>query len=229
MAEMIEMTGKEDSLTACRNLEKGNILFFPTAPFPFPDVEKKFLLQQKQSNRKGRKNIAYKPHEKRMTNHQKMDHASEEKLKEILRGYSEKVSLFLQTLLSPYAEKWKIDYTSFRPFQEKGRALRLRARNDLLHFDAFPTRPLNGDRILRFFTNINPTENRHWMTAEPFSELAARFGGNQIAFPKTIDFSWKGKFQRQLIALLKKTGMKIPTRSPYDQFMLSFHNFFERK
>ena len=229
MAQRVEMTGKEDPLFACRELEQGNILFFSSTPFPFPEEEIQFLLQQKQLNRRGRKNIAYKPQLDLMTNHDTSDSAIEEKLKEILRGYSQRTTQFLQTFLTPYAKNWKIDYTSFRPFQEKGRDLRLRARNDLLHFDAFPTRPLNGDRILRFFTNINPQEDRHWITAEPFSELVTRYGGHQLRLPKTIDYSWKGRLQRKLIYFLRKAGAKIPVRSPYDQFMLRFHNFLKEE
>ncbi|MBI3901202.1 MAG: Kdo hydroxylase family protein [Chlamydiia bacterium] len=229
MTQRIEVTGCEDPLFASRQLELGNILFFPTIPFSFPEEEMQFLLQQKQSNQRGRKNIAYKPNLDQMTNHKTEAPESREKLKEILRNYSKRVALFLETLLPSYAKEWMVDYTSFRPFQEKGRNLRLRARNDLLHFDAFPTRPLNGKRILRFFTNINPKEDRHWITAEPFSELLARYMGHGLSLPKSVDHSWKGKIQRQLVSLIQKTGIKYPLRSPYDQFMLQFHNFLKEK
>ena len=44
---------------------------------------------------------------------------------------------------------------SYRPVEEATRKLRLKARNDLLHVDAFPTRPTNGWRILRCFVLID--------------------------------------------------------------------------
>ena len=68
-----------------------------------------------------------------------------------------------------------MDYASFRPVEEEGRELPLRHRNDLLHLDAFPTRPTHGARILRAFTNLHPTKERVWATSEPFSALAERY------------------------------------------------------
>jgi hypothetical protein len=137
------------------------------------------------------------------------------------------VTQFLNVLLAPYAKDWKHDYASFRPFQEKGRNLRLRARNDLLHVDSFPTRPLHGARILRFFTNINPVESRRWMTTKPCGELIADFGGRGVEFPKSVGYSLKERLERKMTELVRKAGMKIPLRSPYDTFMLNLHNFLK--
>jgi len=46
---------------------------------------------------------------------------------------------------------WKVDYASFRSIEERGRELPLTKRNDLLHVDAFPTRPVYGDLISALF------------------------------------------------------------------------------
>lgn len=227
MTKKIEITGSENPLDVCKELEAGNLLFFEKIPFSFPQEEIDFLLAQKQSSRKRSKNIAYKPELDRLSNHDPKEVVEEEKLKKILRNYSSQVACFLSRLLFPYSKDWKVDYTSFRPFQEKGRDLRLRARNDLLHFDAFPTRPLNGDRILRFFTNINPKEDRHWITSDSFEELAIRYGGSSLALPRSIDYSWKGRVERALCRLMAKGGVKQLVRSPYDQFMLQFHHFLK--
>lgn len=145
MAKKIEvLQGDHDPIKFCEALEAGNILFFPKTPFPFPKDEIDFLLQQKQSGSASRKNIAYKPQADKITNHESQDEA---RLLEIMRGYSQKATAFLGNLLEPYKDLWKLDYASFRPFQEKGRKLRTRARNDLLHVDSFPTRPMHGTRI----------------------------------------------------------------------------------
>lgn len=228
MAEkiVVENPYDEDRFRYCRELENGNILFFPTIPFSFPQEEIEFLLQQKQGNARGRKNIAYKPQLDRITNHEG-DPEHEERLKEILRNYSERAARFLTGLLEPYAKEWKLDYTSFRPFQEKGRNLRLRGRNDLLHVDAFPTRPLHGNRILRFFTNINPTMNRDWITSEPFAQLAQKYGGAEVSFPKSVGYSLLDRLRRKMLLLMKSSGIKLPLRSPYDAFMLNLHNFLK--
>jgi hypothetical protein len=144
-----------------------------------------------------------------------------------LRRFSQIATAYLGNLLQPYSKDWKLDYASFRPFQEKGRALRLRARNDLLHVDSFPTRPLHGDRILRFFTNINPTESRRWITSEPFAYLAKKYGGTDVAFPKSAGFSLSERIERKWKRMLNSYGLKIALRSPYDTFMLNLHNFLK--
>jgi hypothetical protein len=230
MAEkiVVENPYQKDPNRYCRELEKGNILVFPSIPFSFPQDEIEFLLEQRQGSSKGRKNIAYKPEIDRLSNHDG-DSESQRRLKEILQKYSERVTRFLTELLEPYTKEWKLDYASFRPFQEKGRSLRLRARNDLLHVDAFPTRPLHGNRILRFFTNINPTTSRDWITSEPFGALAEKFGGgNGVPFPKSVGYSLYDRTVRKIKLSLRSFGLKKPLRSPYDGFMLRLHNFLKR-
>jgi hypothetical protein len=203
-------------------------LFFSKSPFPFPESDKMFLLSQRQGASKTRKNIAYKPDQDKITNHDAKDPNQAAQMKQVLRSYSRQVTEFLTTLLTPYATSWKLDYASFRPFQELGRQLRLKARNDLLHVDAFPTRPLHGARILRFFTNINPVESRKWITSKPFGDLALDFGGEKgVPFPPSVGYSLKDRLERKMKEFLRRAGVKIPLRSPYDVFMLKMHNFLK--
>ena len=61
-----------------------------------------------------------------------------------VRNYSQSVTAFLTGFLSPYNGQWQLDYASFRPQEEEGRDLPTKKRNDLLHVDAFPTRPTGG-------------------------------------------------------------------------------------
>ncbi len=226
--DLNELADSKNRLRYATELEKGNILFFPQSPFEFPDSDRMFLLAQRQGVSKSRKNIAYKPQLDKITNHDTKNPEQAELMKSVLRNYSKQVETFLTTLLSPYANHWKLDYASFRPFQEKGRILRQRARNDLLHVDAFPTRPLHGARILRFFTNINPTESRKWITSKPFGDLAEEFAGDTgVPFPPSAEHSLKARLERKMKELLSKAGMKIPLRSPYDVFMLNLHNFLK--
>lgn len=216
----------ENRFKYCEELEEGNILFFASTPFPFPQEDVEFLLAQKQGNSTARKNIAYKPQLDRITNHDAIDPEATERLKQILKNYSHQATLFLSQLLSPYASGWKHDYASFRPFQEKGRKLRLRARNDLLHIDAFPSRPLHGARILRFFTNINPTEDRYWITTHGFEVLAKEFA-ETISIPPSTGYSLRDRLERKIKIWLHSAGLKIPLRSPYDHFMLKMHHFLK--
>jgi hypothetical protein len=212
----------------CQELEEGNILFFPTCPFEFPKNELEFLLAQKQSAAANRKNIAYKPQLDKITNFERSSTQQEMRLLEIMRQFSKRTIHFLSQLLSPYAEKWHLDYASFRPFQEKGRQLRIRARNDLLHVDSFPTRPTHGARIFRFFININPHESRYWTTTEPFAKLASQFGGKaNMPFPAGLNSSVAERMTRMSKKLAHRLGLPIVLRSPYDVFMLNLHNFLK--
>jgi hypothetical protein len=209
-------------------LEKGNILFFPKIPFSFPQDEIDFLLKQRQTGVSTRKNIAYKPQIDQVTNHESVSSEDRERLHEILKNYSSRVTQFLELLLPSYANHWKLDYASFRPFQEKGRKLRLRARNDLLHVDSFPTRPLNGSRILRFFTNINPIESRLWITSDLFKDLVEKYVKlGDLRLPQVAGYSLKDRLVQKMKGVLKSLGVKIPVRSPYDHFMLNMHNYLK--
>jgi hypothetical protein len=211
----------------CQELESGNILFFPQIPFSFPPDDLAFLLAQRQTGASHRKNIAYKPQADKITNYVESSSEQGERLLDVMRTYSRNAVQFLTQLLPPYANLWKLDYASFRPFQEKGRKLRTRARNDLLHTDAFPTRPMHGNRILRFFTNINPTESRKWITSLSFPQLAKQFGGKDLPFPKGITNSLSEKIFGMTKRASKALGLPITLRSPYDVFMLNLHNFMK--
>ncbi len=212
----------------CRNLEEGNILFFPETPIALPEEDLHFLRTLEQTSSGLHKNLAYKPALDRVAgaDMKNADSAASERLHHILREYSQSVTAFLAGFLSPYQSRWRLDYGSFRPQEEQGRDLSLRRRNDLMHTDAFPTRPTHGARILRFFNNLHPTRTRVWITGEPFGTLVPQFAPKQIGLPRE---------QSTLARLTAKAacamglGRAIPAlkRSPYDDFMMRFHNFLK--
>jgi hypothetical protein len=204
----------------CAELEQGNILFFPRTPFEFPEEEREFLLGRKQTSAAIHKNIAYRPEEDRVTGLDKSDAREATRLRAILGEYSRRAAQFVEELLPPYARKCKRDYASFRPIEERGRPARLRARNDLPHVDAFPTRPTNGDRILRLFTNINPNQNRVWITSQTFDVLAPRFA-QAIGLPQPQS---KTMLARTMRSITRAAGLPSARRSPYDEFMHRCHN-----
>jgi hypothetical protein len=220
----VETSGQQERARwCCAQLEEGNILFFPTTPFEFPSEDVQFLLTQQQSGARVHKNIAYRPVQDRLTGYAGGDAAQVTHLREVMRRYSQRTIRFASELLAPYAEDWRVDFTSFRPQQEKGRQIRESARNDLLHFDSFPTRPANGDRILRIFTNINPGEPRVWLTSETFEALAERFAGS-AGMPLPKGFAAP---RRMALRLAGAVGLQSLARSPYDRWMLRFHHFLK--
>jgi hypothetical protein len=206
----------------CEQLERGNILFFPASPFELPEDDCAFLLLQRQTGASYHKNVAYRPQQDRLTGAAKLSPEDEKRLRAILKRYSDRAAGFLAELLRPYAGHIQRDFASFRPVEEQGRPLRLRARNDLLHTDAFPTRPTNGNRILRFFTNLNPSRPRVWITSETFERLAEHHADE--AGLARIAAGSRGA--RALIEPLAR-AVGIAARAPYDSFMLRFHHFLK--
>jgi hypothetical protein len=204
----------------CSQLETGNILFFSRPPFTIPQDDRSFLLGQTQTSSALHKNVAYRPAEDRITGLAKSENVEAARLRLILKSYSQHATQFLGELLPPYAGKWKLDFASFRPLEERGRSARLHARNDLPHFDSFPTRPTNGDRILRFFTNLNPTQNRVWTTSQTFEAIGPHFA-KSIGLPRPRSDNPLARSVRALAGTLRFPGAH---RSPYDNFMHRCHN-----
>lgn len=218
--------GEGDRGRFCRELEKGRILFFPETPFTMDPVDIQFLLAQKQVDARYHKNIAYRPRQNRVTGAAGHSPADRRRMLEVMGAFSRSVTGFLGRLLSPYAGQWRLDYASFRPRQEQGRKIKLKARNDLLHVDAFPTRPTHGDRILRFFTNINPEQPRHWITGERFEKVVAQEVESGMKLPKA-DESILAHAARRLSAAASSIGLPVANRSRYDEFMLAFHDYLK--
>ena len=217
LVETVSEPSPARELDYCRALEQGRILLFARPPFPLPEAERALLLSQHQTNAGYHKNIAYRPAQDRVTGFARGSDA--ERLRDALRLYSRRATEFAAWLLPGYARSWRLDLASFRPAEEEGRVLPRRSRNDLIHVDAFPTRPTRGDRILRLFTNVNPAEPRVWLSGGTFEEIAPRFAPRAL-----VDRALRGGLGDRLRRLARGAGLKVAVRSPYDRFMLSFHH-----
>jgi len=203
-------------------LERGNILFFPRTPFELSENERNVLRATGLSTSTHHKNIAYRPASDKVTGFDKAMVRDPDELRGVMRAYSQRVLAFLRALLPRYMENCRIDFASFRPQEEEGRDLPTKKRNDLLHVDAFPTRPTGGDMILRIFTNVNPTKPRVWMTSDPFEPLARRYAVD-AGLPKVADQPDGSVISR----FLRFSGFPIVQRSAYDRFMLGFHDYLK--
>jgi len=215
----------EQTRAWCARLEAGGILYFPQTPIPIPPPDLQFLLGQQQTGSRFHKNIAYKPDRDQLSgvDTKTATPADLEQLHAVMRRYSASVDNFLAGFLAPYQRRWRLDYASFRPLEEAGRELPVRRRNDLLHTDAFPTRPTRGWRILRFFHNIHPTRTRDWVVGDPFSKVVKVFAPDKLATPKP-----DSPVTRTAKQLAQSTGLTslFPQwkRTPYDEFMMQLHN-----
>ncbi len=209
----------------CAALEAGNVIYFPQTPVPIPPEDIDFLLGQHQTGSRLHKNISYKPDIDVLTGMDKKatKPAVLEELHFIMRRYSSNVARFLAEFLAPYQKRWQLDYASYRPIEEKGRDLPLRRRNDLLHVDAFPTRPTKGWRILRFFHNIHPDRTRDWAVGQPFPKVVTSFAPRKLAIPRPVGAITRTARQ---VAAATGLGRLVPQwkRTPYDEFMMRLHN-----
>lgn len=207
-------------------LERGDILFFPDGGFEIPGEIRTALMGATQDARSFHKNIAYKPNVDEVTG--LVDRSEAEIIRRAMREYSRRALAFMERILPAYAHAWRVDYASFRSIEERGRELPVNKRNDLLHVDAFPTRPVFGDLILRCFTNVNPEQPREWLTSDPFAILAVQQAKNAgLERYANAAGSALHRLRREATRVLRKAGIPVVDRSPYDAFMLHFHDWLK--
>jgi len=195
-----------------RALEAGNVVLLPQASLPLAEEDWEILRGIRESG-SYHKNVAYKPRFDKLSGLDKMPAANRERIHTILRRFSESAIELAARLLPRYRAAWRVDYASLRPVEEAGRKLPLKKRNDLLHTDAFPTRPTSGGLILRVFYNFHPAKTRVWLTSDPFASLAPRYAADA----GLARIAARGFFRRML-----------SRRSVYDEFMLAFHDYLKR-
>ncbi|QTD46435.1 Kdo hydroxylase family protein [Ottowia testudinis] len=130
--------------------------------------------------------------------------------------FRQQAQALINGLLPEYKGQLRVAPTSFRPKQVETRAQSLRADDQRLHVDAFPSRPNYGERILRVFTNLNPAgAPRVWRVGEDFETVARRF------LPRATPYRpWQAK-------LLNALHVTKSLRSEYDHLMLQLHDLMK--
>jgi hypothetical protein len=201
-------------------LERGELITLSPCPFPLPTgQERNYLFDQRlQANKK---NISYNPETGAVTGFAGKD--GEQELTAILKSFAHSAQSWLKKTLPGYARSWRLDRASFRPEEEATRKLRMTARNDLLHIDAFPSRPTLGYRILRLYVNLHPTEPRVWATSDTFDKLLAQYGA-AAGLPNMFNEGWAWRFGQGLLSVFQPGSNE---RTIYDRFMLRFHHFLK--
>jgi hypothetical protein len=203
-------TGPYDAALKARavaSLERGAVLFFPRLAFTLSDAEKLFLDSGVADGKA--KNISLDPTTGKMQASSLTGEKARSLAAMMARFGSQAASLVGELL--PYREVERAR-TSFRPVQVKGRSYSKISDDRLLHIDAFPSRPMRGRRILRFFANVAPRGARSWHVGEPFEDFAR-------AFLPRVGPHWPGKSW-----LYDKLGVTHGRRSLYDELMLSLHD-----
>jgi hypothetical protein len=209
-------------------LEAGNILYFPGQGTGLTADETEFLLGVHNTGGALHKNVAYRPAQDRVSGFEAQTPEFADRLRAIMRKYSQWAVSFTGGVLPRYSAKWHLDYASFRPLEEEGRDLPWKKRNDLLHVDAFPSRPTNGGMILRVFTNIHPVKVRVWIVSDPFEPLAQSYA-DSAGLRQVVEQVGSGvdRLKRGVTRALHSAKVPVVDRSPYDRFMLGFHDFLK--
>ncbi|MFQ5635394.1 MAG: Kdo hydroxylase family protein [Gammaproteobacteria bacterium] len=215
-------------------LENGRIAYFPQCPVPLPDSDDLQLLREKLPGELKRKNVSYHP-EARQVRGLKKNATLRPLAHDVLTRHSMAVTEFLELVMPDLFAGARIGTSSFRPIEERGRNLKPHASNELVHVDAGAYGATNGDRILRFFVNVNPELDRVWATKGSFPNVFSRYG-EQAQLHEMIRRTGglsKGPADRARSALLRglgRLGVPLATvldSSPYDRVMRRFHNFMK--
>ncbi|MDQ6916810.1 MAG: Kdo hydroxylase family protein [Pseudomonadota bacterium] len=192
---------------AVATLEGGGILTLPHLSFRLGPDETRFLSPRWADGRA--KNISFDGATVKGAAGTAEDLAA---LARMIARFAANAGELVRALFPRYAAYVTRARTSFRPQPAVGRAVSWRKDDSRLHVDAFPSRPNHGERILRVFSNVSPTEDRVWRVGESFEAVARTF------LPR-IRRPLPGS--RSLWALLRVTKGE---RSEYDHLMLGLHD-----
>jgi hypothetical protein len=216
-------------------LERGAIAYFPTSPVPIPAEDDLEFFRSELPQLLKLKNISYHPEAGRVRGLDEAGGDVAERVTRVLTTVSDDIATFLRRHAPALTEDWTVGTCSFRPIQEKGRKLKPHASNELVHIDAGAYGATNGDRILRFFINVNPVEDRVWATKGNFPELFERYGDVANIRPGKVGPGYLQKkpwdhLRTGILSGIAAAGVptaKVLDSSPYDRLMRKFHNYMK--
>ena len=191
-------------------LEDGQVLSFPHLPFVLSDNERKFLDERWADGKAKNISLRWPAAGLRGATGDAADLAA---LKSMIERYAEHSEAFALRLFPHYRGKLQRGNTSFRPANVAGRETSWRKDDTRLHIDAFPSNPMQGTRLLRVFSNVNPDgKPREWRVGEPFAAHARRYLAS-VTRPLPGS-SW----------LMRSLGITKRRRTEYDHVMLQLHD-----
>lgn len=192
------------------HLEYGGVLFLPNLSFSLTSDEKRFLSPDWSDGKA--KNIYLRGNERAIRG-AKGNADDLAAMSHLIERYAKGAQQLITHLLPAYAQHAKPANTSLRCIEAAGRKTSWRKDDSRLHADAFPSKPTQGERILRAFTNVNSQgKPRVWKIGEPFADMAKKFIYKVPRYSKT---------QAKLLQLL---GITKTLRGEYDHTMLHLHD-----
>jgi 3-deoxy-D-manno-oct-2-ulosonic acid (Kdo) hydroxylase len=199
----------EDTRNAVAALERGDVLFVPRLSFAIEASEARLLSPGVLASSK---NASFDPSSRRVGGTRLVGEELE-RLRRMMIRFSDAASVLVDQLLPRYRRQVVRARSSFRPAEIAGRVTSWRKDDTRLHVDSFPASPVQGRRILRVFTNVNPAGRpRSWRVGGDFEEIALRFA-DSISSPWPVT-----------AMVLRAMRITKSTRSPYDALMLKLHD-----
>ncbi|OON39737.1 3-deoxy-D-manno-oct-2-ulosonic acid (Kdo) hydroxylase [Izhakiella australiensis] len=192
-------------------LEKGKVLYLPQLAFVLSPQELALLDVSRVDPK--RKNISYNPESGRLTGI--ADEADRPAIEGLLARHYQSCKMLIAALLPEYQQHLHSPVNTLRlhPVTAWRKSSSWRKDDSRLHVDAFPSRPMHGERILRIFTNINPQGgSREWRIGEDFPQLARRF------YPRLGGYSPLTSWLQHVVGITKRR------RTRYDALMLQMHD-----
>jgi hypothetical protein len=214
-------------------LEEAEVVYFDRCPVGLPGEADLAFMRDGLPRELQVKNISYHPESDSIPRFEAPPDVAE-RMEQILRAHGQRVEAFLRRSCPDFVPGWTLGTTSFRSIEERGRKLKPRSSNELVHVDAGAYGATNGARILRFFVNIHPTRDRVWGTKGSFRSImsqypelwtVARGGKLRVSVDKTpLD-----KLYSAAVGALGKLYplFRVIDSSPYDRSMRRIHNFMK--
>jgi hypothetical protein len=194
---------------AIRALEHGDVLVFPHLGFEMTESEKQFLSPSIIGKSK---NVSFDINNGSLQG-SSVDENATVLLQQMMRRYAVFSKELMNHLFPQYQKELIQSRTSYRPLEIAGRTTSWRKDDTRLHVDSFPATPVQDKRILRVFTNVNPTgKPRSWRLGEPFEKVAQRF------LPHISGSAWGAR------GFMNAVGLTKSLRSAYDHYMLRMHD-----
>jgi 3-deoxy-D-manno-oct-2-ulosonic acid (Kdo) hydroxylase len=215
-------------------LEGNRIVYFPRCPFSLPDAAALQYLRIELPSRLKLKNISYHPQGDRLSG-LNADDPAVERTTCLLREHFAAVASFMQQVIPDLFATSTVGKCSFRPIQERGRGLKPHASNELVHVDAGAYGATNGDRILRFFVNVNDREDRVWASKGSIGDVLERHGADAGLLDTAGRLRVRLRkgaadhaFSLAVRALAKLNPLaRALDSSPYDRAMRRLHNYMK--
>lgn len=192
-------------------LEAGGVVWLPDHPFAILASEGHFLDPAVLASKS--KNVSLDPAGIDLAG-TALEGAARTLLANMLSRYAGFAQALMATIAPEYSPALQRRRTSFRPAPVDTRVLSLRKDDRRLHVDAFPANPVQGRRILRVFSNVDPLGRpRCWEVGEDDFATLAHDARRGLA-PHAPFAAWARE----------RLGLTKGRRTAYDDAMMKIHD-----